>query len=52
MGWLTGVFKKEIDEDFKVNRLPMAVRGMSDKELGFVAGWCAAFFFLFVVLSI
>lgn len=52
MGWLTEIFNKEIEEELKINSMPMAMRGMSDVERGFVAGWCAAFFFLFVVLSI
>lgn len=52
MGWIEKVFTKETEEEFKINRLPMAARGMNDVERGFVAGWCSAFFFLFVVLSI
>jgi hypothetical protein len=48
MGLLTDIHNRETEE----KRLPMAMRGFSDVERGFVAGWCAAFFFLFVVLSI
>lgn len=52
MGWLTEIFNQGIDDDFKVNRLPMAMRGMSDFERGFVGGFGTGFFFLLFLLVV